>query len=239
VTYSLLTRCPLTGRFGIAIASYSTSIGILCDGLLPNTGVTISQGFPKPGNNQLALRLLAQGFTPNHTLAELVSNDPDHDYRQIGIIDREGNLAVRSGSELLPWSGYVVGDGIIAFGDMLAGQTVLDAMIAGFHGDAGANLEERLLQALESGRDAGGHVGEGGRLPERSAAVVVCGNLTYYDWDLRVDVHDVAVAELRRVHNEYAPHAAYYIERGRNPHNAVPAMEFSDMLHAHRPESMP
>jgi uncharacterized Ntn-hydrolase superfamily protein len=238
VTYSLLTRCPRTGRFGIGIASYSIAIGTFCDGLRANTGVTISQAFPRPGNNMLALRLLAQGFTPNHVLADLVADDPNHEYRQIGIIDRVGNIAVRSGAELRPWCGQVIGDSFVALGDMLSGQSVLDAMVAAFLSNPDAELEERLLSALESGRDAGGQVGRAGHLPERSAAVVVCGNLDYYDWDLRVDVHDNAVTELRRIHEEYKPHAAYYIDRGRNPHNAIPAMEFSDMLHADRPTSV-
>jgi hypothetical protein len=41
------------------------------------------------------------------------------------------------------------------------------------------------------------------------------------------------------VHEEYKPNAAYYIERARNPENAIPAMEFADMLAAQRPKEMP
>ncbi len=234
MTYSLLARCPRSGRFGLAIASYSIAAGILSDGLRANSGATITQGFAKPGNNSLALKLLAQGFTPRAVVAALVENDPDHAYRQIVVIDREGTAAHSNGARLRPWAGHLPGEGCVACGDMLAGPAVLQAMQESFLADPSAELEDRLLQALEFGRDAGGECGRAGHLPERSAAVAVCGNFDYYDWDLRVDAHPGAIAALRHVHDEYKPHAAYYIERARNPHHAVPAMEFADMLQRNR-----
>ncbi len=69
--------------------------------------------------------------------------------------------------------------------------------------------------------------------------MIVYGIQDYSDWDLRVDEHEKAIDELRRVHEEYKPNAAYYIERARNPDNAIPAMEFADMLAAQRPKEMP
>ena len=113
---------------------------------------------------------------------------------------------------------------------MLAGQQVLDAMAAGFEAASPAGLDEQLLAALEAGRDAGGMAGGKGRLPERSAAMVVWGNRTYNEVDLRVDLHDRAIDELRRIYVDYKPSIAYYDERARNPRNAIPAMEFADML---------
>ena len=105
-------------------------------------------------------------------------------------------------------------------------------MSARFEGTAALDLEERLLLALEAGRDAGGQGGQSGHLPERSAAVVVFGIQPYSDWDLRVDMHDDAVSELRRVTEGFKPNAAYYLERARKPQNAIPAMEFADILEA-------
>jgi uncharacterized Ntn-hydrolase superfamily protein len=58
----------------------------------------------------------------------------------------------------------------------------------------------------------------------------VWGNRTYNEVDLRVDVHEHAVEELRRIFIDYRPSIAYYEERARNPRNAIPAMEFADML---------
>ncbi len=230
MTYSLLVRCPSSGRFGTAMASSSIAIGRLTDGIRANVGVSVSQGFPNPANNFLAMNLLATGFIASHVLKDLLVNDPNSDWRQVIVIDRTGAVAVKDGAKLRPWSGHETGNACVAAGDMLASPAVLTAMLAAYASKPDAVLEDRLLLALEAGRDAGGEKGKAGPLRERSAAVVVCASDDYTEWDLRVDQHDGAIAELRRVHAEYQPHAAYYIERARNPHKAVPAMEFADRL---------
>ena len=231
MTYSIVARCPRTGQFGIGIASYSIAIGLYCDGAVrANTGVTLTLGFPRPRNNYLAINLLAQGRTAGQALTELIANDPDSAYRQIATVDRENTAVAHTGANVRKWAGHRIGRGYVAFGDVLAGQPVLDAMAAGFEAAPEAGLDEQLLAALEAGRDAGGMTSDKGRLPERSAAMIVWGNRTYNEVDLRVDLHDRAIEELRRIYVDYKPSIAYYEERARNPRNAIPAMEFADML---------
>ncbi|HMJ27685.1 MAG TPA: DUF1028 domain-containing protein [Xanthobacteraceae bacterium] len=240
MTYCIIARCPRTGRLGLGVASYSFSIGMYCsDAMRANTGVSITLGAPNPGNNALAVRLLAQGFTSAQVLAQLIENDVNSDYRQIGVMDREGNVAGYTGTMTRPWCGQLAGKDYMALGDMLAGQGVLDALAEGYAADPAASLEDRLLVALEAGRDAGGQVGKGGRLPARSAAIVVAGIFDYSDWDLRVDAHDEAVDELRRVHKEFKLYADYYVERARSPRNAKTQMEFADMVAGDQPKEMP
>jgi uncharacterized Ntn-hydrolase superfamily protein len=231
MTYSMVARCPRTGQFGIGIASYSIAIGLYCDGAIrANTGATLTLGFPRPRNNYLAINLLAQGHTAGQALTELIGNDPDSDYRQIATVDRDNNAVAHTGANLRKWAGHRIGKTYVAFGDGLAGQQVVDAMAAGFEAASEAGLDEQLLAALEAGRDGGGLVGAKGRLPERSAAMIAWGNRTYNEVDLRVDLHDRAINELRRIYVDYKPSVAYYEERARNPRNAIPAMEFADML---------
>jgi uncharacterized Ntn-hydrolase superfamily protein len=231
LTYSIIARCPRTGQLGIGIASYSIAIGLYCDGAVrANTGVTLTQGFPNPRNNYLAINLLAQGRTAGQALSELIGNDPDSEYRQIAIVDRESDAVAHTGAKLRKWAGHRIGKGYVAFGDGLADQHVVDALVAGFEAAPQAGLDEQLLAALEAGRDAGGMAGAKGRLPERSAAMIVWGNRTYNEVDLRVDLHDRAIDELRRIYVDYKPSIAYYEERARSPRNAIPAMEFADML---------
>ena len=231
MSYSIIARCPRTGQFGIGIASYSIAIGMLCDGAArANTGVTLTLGSPHPRNNYLAINLLAQGRAAGQVLTELIANDPDNEYRQIALVDRENSAVAHTGASVRKWAGHRIGAGYVAFGDMLAGQRVIDAVAAGFEAAPDAGLDEQLLAALEAGRDAGGMAGGKGRLPERSAAMIVWGNRTYNEVDLRVDMHDHAVDDLRRIYVDYKPSIAYYEERARSPRNAIPAMEFADML---------
>jgi uncharacterized Ntn-hydrolase superfamily protein len=227
MTYSIIARCERSGQFGIGIASYSVAIGMYCDGAVrANTGVTLTLGNPLPRNNYLAINLLAQGRTAGQTMTELVANDPDSAYRQIAIVDRENTAVAHTGAELRRWAGHRIGNGYVVFGDTLAGQAVLDGMAAAFEATPEAGLDEQVLAALEAGRNAGGL----GRLAERSAAMVLWGNRTYNEVDLRVDLHHRPIEELRRIYIDYKPSIAYYEQRARSPRHAIPAMEFADML---------
>ena len=231
MTFSVIARCPRTGRFGIGSASYTMAIGAYCDGAVrPNAGVTITQSAPLLRNNRLAINLLAQGFTPQQALRVLVENDAHCDYRQIAIVDREGVGVAHTGTDVRQACGERVGSGFVAVGSMLANDRVLDALVAGFEAQSQTGLEDRLLNALEAGRDAGGLKGSNGPLPERSVALIVWGRHDYSDVDLRVDLQDGAIAGLRRMVADYKPTAEYYEERARHPRNAIPAMEFADML---------
>jgi uncharacterized Ntn-hydrolase superfamily protein len=231
MTYSIVARCPRTGQLGIGVASYSMAIGLYCDGAVrANTGVTLTLGSPSPRNNYLAINLLAQGHTAGQALAALVGNDRNSEYRQIAMVDRDNNAVAHSGANLRKWAGHRIDKACVTFGDGLAGQQVLDAMERAFEAASPGGLDEQLLAALEAGRDAGGMAGAKGRLSERSAAMIVWGNRTHNEVDLRVDLHERAIDELRRIYVDYKPSIAYYEERARNPRNAVPAMEFADML---------
>ena len=221
MTFTLLARCPKTGQVGIGIATYSITVGLYCNGLRGNVGATMTQAFVNQSNNPLALRLLAQGYTPDHVMAELKANDPNHEFRQIAVIDRTGRLAAYSGPKNRGWAGHVTGDGYVAMGNVLAGKPVIDAMAKAYEGAAKLSFERRLLASIEAGRDAGGQVGNDGHLTERSAAVMVYGDYDHAELDLRVDLHDKAVDELRRVWGIYKQYEGYYADRGRNPRSAM------------------
>ena len=236
MTYTVIARCPQTRQVGIGIATYSIGVGLYCNGLRAGVGVTITQAFVNQGNNTLALRLLAQGFTPAAVLQELAANDPDAEYRQIGIVDREGQVAAYSGPRTRGFAGHHIGEGYVAMGNVLAGSHVVDAIADAYEAGPGIPLEQRLLRAIEAGRDAGGQQGNDGHLTERSAALLVYGDHEYAEYDLRVDLHDRAVDELRRSFDEYEPYRAYYRDRGRNPKDAVSQDVFVAALR--RPEAV-
>lgn len=222
MTFTLVARCPTSGQMGIGIATYSITVGLYCNGLRANVGATMTQAFVNQGNNTLALRLLAQGFSPEHVLEELKSNDPDFAYRQIAVIDRNGHAVAYSGPKNRDWAGHKVGEGYVAMGNVLAGPKVVDAIAAAYEAHAGESFERRLLRAIEAGRDAGGQVGNDGHLTERSAGLFVYGAHDHAELDLRVDLHDKAIDALRSAFEEYELYRGYYRDRGKNPKDAVP-----------------
>jgi uncharacterized Ntn-hydrolase superfamily protein len=232
MTYTILGRCHRTGRLGIGIATFSITVGRYCYGVRAMTGVTVSQAFANEKNNQLALRLLAQGFTAGSVLQQLMANDRYFDYRQIGVIDRSGTAVAYTGPHTRGWSGHVTGDNYIAFGNGLVGLEVADAIAAGFMAEPDADLEHRLLMGIEAGRDAGGQGTRERHKAERSAALRVYSQHPYADIDLRVDLHETAVEELRRVWSEYKQYEAYYRDRERNPRGAIGQEAFMATLRA-------
>jgi len=211
---------------GLATAGELISVGLHCSGAVRSgIGATLTQGSPFPRNNALTLNLLAQGFAPAQVLGQLRENDPDFQSRQVAIVDREGRTVSHTGARTTGWAGHRQGAGYVAMGDQLSGDSALAPLAELFESSAGLELEERLLKALEGVR-------EPQRL--RSVALIVFGNQDYSDTDLRVDLHDEPIAALRRLYDEYQPFAAYYLERARNPRNALPQREFADMLNARR-----
>jgi uncharacterized Ntn-hydrolase superfamily protein len=232
MTYTILGRCQRTGRLGIGIATFSITVGRYCYGVKSMTGVTVSQAFANERNNALALRLLSHGFTARSVLQQLLENDRYGEYRQIGVIDRDGMAVAHTGPRTRGWSGHVTGENYVAFGNGLVGPEVADAIAKGFRAEPDADLEHRLLMGIEAGRDAGGQGTRQQHKPERSAALRVYSKDTFADIDLRVDLHATAVEELRRVWTEYKQYEAYYRNRERNPRGAMGQEEFMKTLRA-------
>lgn len=232
MTYTIIGRCAKTGRLGIGIATFSITVGRYAHCAKAMTGVTISQAFANENNNQLALRLLSEGFGADAVLAQLQANDAFFTYRQIGVIDRTGNAAAYTGPGTRGWSGHVLGENYVATGNGLVGQHVVEAIAWGFLAEPDANLEHRLLMGIEAGRDAGGQGTREVHKPERSSALLVYSRNAYPDVDLRVDLHETAVEELRRVYIEYKKYEAYYRHRGEHPRGALSQEAFMATLQA-------
>lgn len=222
MTYSIIARCPHTGRFGVGTTTFSLACGRRNESLRPNVGISKSQAYYLRRVDPFVLNLLQQGYTPAHIARLLEEDDADFEYRQFGIIDRESNVFAYTGPKIGQWAGQQVGPYYAAYGNGLAGPETVEGIVAGFMSDPGAPLEERLLRGIEGGRDAGGQRFKGRHRPERSAWLRVVDHLDWPRIDLRVDMHDSTVAELRRIFEAFKRCDAYYQECSRDPRNAKP-----------------
>ena len=226
MTYSIIARCPHTGKFGVGSTTFSMACGRRNESVRPNVGVSKSQAFYLRHVDPLALNMLAQGHTPQQIVRMLAGSDADFDYRQFGIIDRENNVVAHTGPGCGKWAGHTVGPYYAAYGNGLAGPQVVVGIVAGFLKQPDAPLEDRLLLALEGGRDAGGQVSNGVHRPERSAWIRVVDQPDFPEVDLRVDLDDRSVAELRRVLEEFKRCRDYYRARCDHPDEAISEEEF-------------
>jgi uncharacterized Ntn-hydrolase superfamily protein len=234
MTYSIIGRCARTGRLGLGITTFSLAVGGRCEGIAAGIGVCKTQAFPNRTNDPLGIKLLAEGFMPARVMEMFAANDSEHDYRQIAVMDRDGRIAAHTGAGTRGWSGHQIDADCVAFGNGLVGPQVLAGLIAGFKTRPDDALEYRLMRAIEGGRDAGGQGNATTHKPERSAAIKVVDRLDYPDIDVRVDVHPTAVAELRRVLEEFKLYEEFYRQRGRDPSHAIPQDVFVAKLNASR-----
>lgn len=224
MTYTVIARCERTGEVGIACATYTLAVGQYCDGLMSRSGITMSQASVRQINNSIATPMLANGTAANDVMAKLLELDNHRSFRQIGVIDARGDCAAHTGSDARDWKGHRIGQGFIAMGNVLLGPQVVDAMAEVYVANSALDLEERLLLALEAGRDAGGQSNGIRRMPERSSALVVMGAHQFPKISLRVDASDKAVDALRALHTRYKKYEDYYRQRDLFPHT-VPGQE--------------
>ncbi len=211
MTFTIVGRCKSTGRRGIAMATSSPAVGSRCS-FVSHAGAVAFQAVAEPRLGAFSLRLLEQGYSPRKVIAEVTSSDDWPGKRQIGIVDAEGRSSAFTGDDNMQWAGHITGENFVAMGNLLAGPQVVEAIAEVFHENESEILEARLMRAIEAGRDAGGQE-EG----QTSAAILSYGDQSASRCDLRVDISEEPVAELRRIFDWYEPLLPYYEERNRNP----------------------
>lgn len=217
MTFTVIACCRRTGKTGFCQATSTPAVGWRCTDIVPGRGVVTVQAHGDYRLLQRGLGLLRQGQLPEAVLAELQASDPHAAYRQLAILDLQGRSAVSTGARARPWAGEIVGQDRIVSGNVLVGPQVLQAMDAAFAASQAQELEERLLRAVEAGRDAGGQE-EG----QTSCALVVYAEHAFPVVNLRVDVALEPVGEMRRILDWFKPLIPYYVARTLDPSSVAP-----------------
>lgn len=203
MTYSILARDPETGELGVAVQSHWFSVGSVVSWGRPGAGVVATQANAEISYGPRALDLLSQGRGPSQALIALLEEDPSAASRQVAVMDVQGQAAVHTGEQCIPFAGHAVGDGVCCQANIMATEKVWPAMVDAFSSSSGS-LSERLLEALDAGEAAGGD------LRGRQSAVLLVIPPRGEPWQrtvsLRVEDHPDPLAELRRL---LALHEAY------------------------------
>jgi uncharacterized Ntn-hydrolase superfamily protein len=199
MTYSIVARDPDTGELGVAVQSHFFAVGSLVSWAEPGAGVVATQSVVEPAFGRRGLDLMRGGTSAPEAMHRLLADDPQEAYRQVAMVDRFGRTAVHTGGRCIQAAGHRVGNQMSVQANMMRSDTVPAAMAAAY-GEAGGDLANRLVAALEAAE------AEGGDLRGRqSAALRVVAEkpsespLADLRFDLRVDDHDDPVPELRRL----------------------------------------
>ncbi len=215
MTFSLIARDAGTGAFGIVICSSSPAVASRCAHARAGTGVVASQNVTNPALGTLALDSLAAGSDADAALKATLAQEQHPDYRQLTIVDVNGNTAVHSGPNSLGIHTHLEGDQAVAAGNLLADEKVIAELLGGYAASSSKAFEERLLDGLRAALAAGGEAG-----PVHSAGMLVVEDVPWPVTDLRVDHSDDPIGGLAELWQLWQPQKNDYRIRGVDPTRA-------------------
>jgi uncharacterized Ntn-hydrolase superfamily protein len=215
MTWSIIARDELTGRFGIAVATRFFAVGARVPYIAAGFGAIATQALVNPYYGIDGLKLLRDGRSPRDIVDSLIAGDRGHASRQLHVMDAAGRIACHTGRECVGWCGHLEGDGFSIAGNMLTGAQVLDDTAGAYAEYEALPFAQRLIAAMVAGEAAGGD-----KRGRQSAALVIYGEEEWSDLDLRVDDHTNPLAELARleyVSREHWAHFRRFLPSRKNP----------------------
>lgn len=230
MTYCILGFCETTGQSGIAYTTVTIAGGGTSPFYTYGGDIVVVQAYGNIATGIAGARALDQGQSPEEAMLTMEGADSAFDFRQVGIMMRDGRKAALTGNSARPWAGHHVGEHFIAMGNVLVGEEVVQAMSTAFTESVGETLAERLLRGIEAGRDAGGQVAPDGRYDERCALLKVFGAGPGLEaapaLDLRIDLASDAVTRMRAFYETYKPVIKRRAARALNPADDLPTSDW-------------
>src|SRR4030065_2195274 len=178
-TYSIVAFDPETGDMGVAVQSHWFSVGTVVSWGEAGVGVIATQSFVNASFGPRGLDLLKQGKSPQEVVDELIQSDEGREFRQLAVLDTNGNAASFTGKNCIQPAGNIVGDGFSVQANLMSNDKVWPAMAEAFKNSTGP-LAERMLIALEAAENAGGDI----RGRQSAAFLVVCEKTTRNIWEI-------------------------------------------------------
>lgn len=205
-TYSIVARDPETGEMGVGVQSHWFSVGTVVAWAEAGVGAIATQSFVNVSFGPNGLQLLKEGKSASEVLDILISNDDGKDYRQLAIVDKNGNVAAYTGKNCIPEAGHIVGKDFSVQANLMLSNEVWSSMEKAFKNSKG-KLADRIIAALEAAESVGGDI----RGKQSAALLIVKSQSSGKIWedkvvDIRVDDNEEPLKELKRI---YQVHQAY------------------------------
>jgi uncharacterized Ntn-hydrolase superfamily protein len=195
-TYSIVARDSATGELGVAVQSHWFSVGGVVAWARPGVGAVATQSVAEIAHGPNALDRLEEGLGAQAAITAVLAPDEQTRYRQLGVVDANGNPAAHTGEGCIPHAGDFVGDGFACQANMMGPDGVPRAMADAYRGAEG-DLAERMLAALLAAEATGGDVR--GRQSAAMLVVPAEGERWRTRIDIRVEDHADPLGELTRL----------------------------------------
>lgn len=212
MTFSLVARCADTGMFGVAISSSSPAVAARCAYARSGVGAVASQNVTDPRLGPQTLDLMAKGQSAPDAIANIAATAPFSDYRQVLAVGSDGHTAIHSGPNSLGIWTQAQGENVASGGNLLANETVPQAIVDGFL-TAKGHIGDRLIAAMRAGLAAGGEAG-----PVHSAGMMLVDQVAWPVADLRCDwSEDCPIEQIATAWDIYKPQMDAYVQRALDP----------------------
>ncbi len=211
MTLSVTARCSRTGQLGVALSSFDVLLTFLpvFDGhesprffslVVPDLGAVTGQANTLPTFQAAVIGHLRSGLNAQTALDQALSEEAEavRDGFQVAVVDAAGDTAAFTGGRPDDWRGHRVGAGWVAAGNILSGESVVNAVAEALERSEESALDERLLIALEAGIAAGGD-----RRGHRCGYLRVASPDGAVNFEIRVHEHARPLEELRRLRDVY------------------------------------
>lgn len=213
-TWSIVAVDPETGEVGLAAATCNSGVQFIA-AVTPGAGIVAAQAATSFKGRDAALEWMEEGVPADEILTRLGNPDFYDGWFDTGSPDLQYGVATLTngpqaghvgGDAIWSWSGGIAGTNYSVQGNTLRGEEVVNAAAAAFefHDEnmCQPTLGERLLRALEAGRDAGGDNRCPLEWPAYSAILIVA--------DLESELRLVAPKEigmLRALYYQISPYS--------------------------------
>lgn len=214
-TFSVAGRCSETGALGVVVTSSSPSVGARCPWAKQGVGAILTQNVTDPRLANIGLTVLEHGLGAQNALQAMKESTPFPEYRQLAIVDAEGNSAVFTGKKALGVHGEFRDHNVASIGNLLSDPIIPEKMGRKFLETEGLPFTERLILAIEKGFQMGGELDQ-----ERSIGLLIYKDDSFPYVDLRVDYSDNPLEDLKKLWEIYGPQAEDYRIRAVTPEAA-------------------
>ena len=211
MTCTILAHCTETGQLGLGVVSSLMAVTSRCCFVRAQVGAAAVQSMADPRLGPAALELVAAGYRPEAVLRAFARTEENFEYRQLALINAQGQTAIHNGSRAIGPCAGAEGDECAAVGNRLVDPKLPTTMVTAF-ARAPGQLGDRIMAALRAA------VAEGGTGPVRAAGLVVAEHEAWPLADLRIDwTEGDAVAELDHLWRLWRPQMRDYLGRALDP----------------------
>jgi uncharacterized Ntn-hydrolase superfamily protein len=214
MTVSIVARDRATGQFGVATAGFVLAVGSCAPRVSGHGAVAVQAGSPANWGPVL-IAALGSGVRAGEAVA-LLGASPAADRSQLAVVDRQGGVAVLSGSALEPAASTAQRPGVCAAANLMERPGVAEVAVGAYLTSTAGSFGGRLLDGLSAADRMGADV----RGRQSAALRVTAGDddvdPAAVEIDLRVDDNRNPVAELRRLHRLWLAHALLAESRGED-----------------------